>query len=63
MAEFLIMPERCGWSEVEAETHEMAFRLISCWFSSKTKIAVLNKETGETVIFTREEVEQWTTVT
>jgi hypothetical protein len=55
---YRIMPEKCKWMEFKSLTAEMAFRAVSCWFDSKTKVAVMNTRTGETVIFTRKDLEK-----
>ena len=54
MKSFLFMPEKCKWRTVKANTAEMAYRCECCWYDSSTRIAVMDMETGETSIFTRE---------
>lgn len=48
---YLVMPENCRFFEVTAYTHEMAYRQQSCWFSPKTRIAVMDCMTGKTVVY------------
>ena len=53
MRKYLIMPERCSWDEVEATSAEMAYSAVCCWYRPSQPVAVLDIETGKTVIFTR----------
>ena len=48
---FLVMPENARWMKTTARTHEMAYRQQCCWFSPNTRIAVMDCETRETVVY------------
>jgi len=51
---FIICPEGCKWSEVEASSAETAYRAVCSWYSPRTRIAVINRANGITAVFTRE---------
>lgn len=53
MKNYIIMPEGCRWSEVQAASAEMAYRSQCCWYNPGKRVAVRDTTTGETVIFTR----------
>lgn len=53
MNSYLIMGESCKWEEREASNARTAYGLVSCWYSPKTRVAVMDKATGQTSIFTR----------
>lgn len=53
MKNYIIMPEGCRWSEVQAASAEMAYSSQCCWYSPGKRVAVRDTTTGETVIFTR----------
>ena len=53
MKNYIIMPEGCRWSEVQAASAKMAYRSQCCWYSPGKRVAVRDTTTGETVIFTR----------
>ena len=53
MKTFLIMPNNSKWEQVEASTHETAYRAICSWYSPDTNIAVMDVQTGVTEIFNR----------
>ena len=54
MSKYIIAPEGCKWSEREAANHKAAYCFECSWYSPKTRTAVIDAETGETKIFTRE---------
>ena len=54
MPKFIIMPEGCKWSEREAVNHEAAYSLECSWYKPKTRVCVLDAETGAAQVFTRE---------
>ena len=54
MKQFLFMPNGGQWEVIFATTHEMAYSSESNWYNPNTKIAVMDLETKETKIFTRE---------
>lgn len=54
MKQFIVMPEKCRFYTVEAMTAESAYRGVCCWYSPKTPVAIMDSETGATIIFTRE---------
>lgn len=51
MNKYMIMPEHCKWMEVEAKTHEMAYRGICSWFNYDRRIAVMDMNTKVTKVF------------
>lgn len=51
---FIVCPEGCNWSEVDATTAEMAYCGVCSWYSPKTRIAVIDRANGHTAVFTRE---------
>ena len=51
MKKFIIMPEGNRWHEIESFTAESAFGIVCCWYSAKTRIAIVDKETKEIKIF------------
>ena len=53
MKNYIIMPEGCRWSEVQAASAEMAYCSQCCWYSPGKRVAVRDTTTGETVIFIR----------
>lgn len=53
MNKYLIMPQGCKWTETEAGTHETAYSMVCCWYDPDTPIAVMDKQTGKTEVFTR----------
>lgn len=53
MARFIVMPEHCRWTEVEANSAEIAYRSECSWYMPGKRIAVYNAATGETIIYTR----------
>lgn len=56
MSDYLIMPEKGRWINANnVGSHETAYRLECNWFTSKTRIAVMDIRTGETKIFIRED--------
>lgn len=54
MAKYYIAPEGCRWTETEAATPETAYSTICCWYMPDTRIAVIDAQTGQAHIFTRE---------
>lgn len=54
MPKYIIMPEGCKWSEREAANHEAAYCLECSWYKPKTRVCVLDAETGAAQIFTRD---------
>lgn len=54
MKQFLLMPNGGQWEVISAMTHEMAYSSESNWYNTNTKIAIMDLETKETKIFTRE---------
>ena len=53
MKRFLVMPEKARFTEIDAETHRIAYCLCAAWYNPKTRVAVMDTETGQTKIFTR----------
>ena len=53
MKQYKVMPQGGRWFEVEARTPETAYRGVCCWFSPSTPVAILDPQTGHTVIYTR----------
>lgn len=53
MTKFVVMPENCRWTEVEANSAEMAYISECSWYMPGKRIAVYNTATGETVVYTR----------
>lgn len=53
MKKYIIAPERDRFSEVSASNAEMAYRGVCCWYNPGRRVAVIDAETMETVIFTR----------
>lgn len=53
MKKYIIAPERDRFSEVIASNAEMAYRGVCCWYNPGHRVAVIDAETMETVIFTR----------
>ena len=54
MRKFIVVPEGCRWSEVEAMKAESAYRGVCCWYNPDKRVAVIDPATGNTLIFTRE---------
>lgn len=54
MPRYVIMPERCRFYLIDAADAETAYRGVCCWYPAKKPVAVMDSETGETVIFTRQ---------
>lgn len=54
MSKYYIAPEGCRWTEAEAATPELAYSNICCWYMPDTRIAVIDAQTGQAHIFTRE---------
>lgn len=50
---FLFLPEGHNWRFIHAASAQMAYRAECCWYDPGTKIAVMDAETGQTVVFTR----------
>ena len=57
MSKYIIAPEGCKWNEREAETPKAAYCLECSWISPNTRTAVIDPETKETHIYTRENAE------
>ena len=53
MRKYYILPEGCKWTETEAANAEAAFSAVCCWHNIKTRIAVIDAETGQAAIFNR----------
>ena len=56
MPKYLFMPEGSKWEELEREQNKLdvIYNLECSFYSPKTRIAIMNLETRETKIFTRE---------
>lgn len=54
MKNFLFMPEGNKWRIIQAYTPESVYSLECCWYLPKHRIAIVDLETNETFIFTRE---------
>ena len=54
MRKFIVAPEGCRRSEVEAMTAESAYRGVCSWYSPNKRIAIIDPATGNTLIYTRE---------
>ena len=54
MRKYYILPECCKWTEAEATSAEAAYSSICAWYDTNTRIAVIDAETGQAAIFTRE---------
>lgn len=54
MTKFIIAPEKCNWYTTEAKNSAGAYCKECNWFSSHVKIAVINTETSEVSVYTRE---------
>lgn len=48
------MPEKCRFYTVEAMTAETAYRGVCSWYSPEKLIAIMDAESGSTVIFKRQ---------
>ena len=53
MNNYIIMPEGTKWSEEAAADPKTAYSLVCSWYKPSTKVAIMDKATGKTVIFTR----------
>lgn len=51
---FRIFPDRCRQFETVATSHEMAYRGVCCFYSADKKIAVMDIETGDVKVYSRE---------
>ena len=54
LKQFLFMPEGNDWTVYQAYTAESVYTLNCCWYSPSHRIAVMDIETGETSVFSRE---------
>lgn len=54
MRKYYILPEGCKWEEIKAANTEAAFAAACCWHDADTRISVIDAETGQAAIFTRE---------
>ncbi len=54
MRKYYICPEGCKWTETEAATAEAAYCAACCWYGIETRIAVIDAETGQAIVFTRD---------
>ena len=54
MNKYIVAPEGCKWSEVNAASAEMAYRSVCSWYSPATRIMIVNQATGQAVTFTRQ---------
>ena len=53
MKKFLYLAENQTLSYVEGENAEMCYRSICCWFKPRTRIVLVDIETGKANIFYR----------
>lgn len=54
MKQFIVMPEKCRFYTVEAMTAETAYRGICTWYNPEKPVAIMDAESGSTVIFKRQ---------
>ena len=54
MTKFIIAPEGLGWYTVRAKSPAMAYSSECCWFSPYTRVAIINTETNEVCVYTRQ---------
>lgn len=56
MPKYLIMPEGAAWftSERPVKELEQVYNMEGHWFAPSTRIAIMNEQTKETKIFTRQ---------
>lgn len=54
MKRYIVMPEKCRFYTVDAMTAENAYCAIACWYDPKKPVAIMDAESGKTVIFTRQ---------
>lgn len=54
MFKFMVYPEKCRAFEIDAASAEMAYRSICSFYNPAARIAIINVETRETAIFTRD---------
>lgn len=50
---YVIMPEKCRFYTIEAQTAEIAYSRICSDYSPETPVAIMDTVTGKTVIFKR----------
>lgn len=53
MNTYLVMPEHCGFYNINATSSEMAYRTVCNWYSARNRIAVMDTTTNETRVYTR----------
>lgn len=53
MSKYIISQAGKAATEIEAATHEIAYRAVCCWHSPSTPITVTDTETGTAETFTR----------
>ena len=51
---YQVFPDGCRMFETVATTPENAYACVACWYSTNKKIAIVDTETKETHIYTRE---------
>ena len=54
MKQFIVMPEKCGFYTVEAMTAETAYCGVCSWYNPEKPVAIMDAESGKTVIFKRQ---------
>ena len=51
---YQIIPDGCRMFETVSNTPENAYACVACWYSTNKKVAIVDTETKETNIYTRE---------
>lgn len=54
MFKFMVYPEKCRAFEIDAANAEIAYRSVCSFYNPATRVVIINNETRETAIFTRD---------
>ena len=53
MHTYLVMPEYCGFYNINATSPEMAYSAVCNWYSAKNRVVIMDTVTSETRVYTR----------